>query len=84
MSITNAFVGYKLFVFRTRGNIIREYFRFYIVYGGSFLINVMLLPLFIGRLKMNVYASQAIITFMTIIGSFLMHKKFTFGGGMNE
>lgn len=80
VSITNAYVGYKLFVFRTRGNIIQEYFRFYIVYGASFIFNLLSLPLFIEMLELNVYVAQAIVTVITILGSYVLHKKFSFRG----
>lgn len=78
VSITNAYVGYKLFVFRTRGNILREYFRFYIVYGVSFIFNLLSLPLFVEMLKFNMYVAQAIVTIITILGSYVLHQKFSF------
>jgi putative flippase GtrA len=78
LSITNAYIGYKLFVFKTRGNILREYFRFYIVYGVSFLFNLASLPLFIEILKLNMYVAQAIVTIITILGSYMLHKNFSF------
>lgn len=80
LSITNAYVGYKLFVFRTRGNIVREYFRFYIVYGASFIFNLAMLPLFVETLSLNIYVAQAIVTVITILGSYMLHKKFSFKG----
>jgi putative flippase GtrA len=78
ISITNSYIGYKLFVFRTKGGIIREYLRFYVVYGGSFIVNIVLLPVLVDRYKFNAYLSQAGIVMATILGSYLMHKKFTF------
>lgn len=79
LSITNAYTGYKVFVFRTKGNVLREYLRFYAVYGGSFLLNLILLPFFMNSLLLNAYISQAIIMAVTIIGSYVIHKKYTFG-----
>jgi putative flippase GtrA len=78
ISITNSYISYKLLVFRTKGGVIREYLRFYVVYGGSFLVNIVLLPLMIERYKLNAYLSQACIVMVTIMASYLMHKKFTF------
>jgi putative flippase GtrA len=78
LSITNAYIGYKIFVFKTKGNVLREYFRFYVVYGGAFLINLILLPVFMSYLILSAYVSQAMITMMTIVGSYILHKKFTF------
>ncbi len=78
LSITNAYIGYKLLVFRTKGNILREYLRFYVVYGASFLFNLATLPLFVEILNLNMYAAQAIVTMITILGSYVMHKNFSF------
>jgi putative flippase GtrA len=78
LSITNAYIGYKLFVFRTKGNFLREYFRFYIVYGASFLFNLAALPLFVEVLNLNMYVAQAIVTIITILGSYVLHKNFSF------
>ena len=80
LSITNAYIGYKLFVFRTKGNILREYLRFYIVYGASFLFNLAALPLLVEVLNLNMYAAQAIVTIITILGSYVLHKNFSFKG----
>jgi putative flippase GtrA len=78
LSITNAFVGYKYFVFKTKGGGLREYFRFYIVYGWAYVANVLLLPLFLNVLKLSAYMSQAIITVMIVMMSYVFHKRFTF------
>lgn len=79
-SITNAYVGYKLFVFKTKGNIIREYSRFYLIYGFSIIINIICLPLLVEVLRINPLAAQAIILIFNVIISFTGHKHFTFGG----
>lgn len=79
-SITNAFVGYKFAVFKSTGRWLQEYIRFYAVYGGAFVINIILLPLFVERLEMNVYLSQGLITLITVIGSYVFHNNYTFKG----
>jgi putative flippase GtrA len=78
INITNAYVGYKLFVFRTKGNILREYFRFYLVYGVSFVVNLASLPFLLEILHLNMYVAQALITIITVIGSYVLHKNFSF------
>src|SRR4051812_2347334 len=45
VSITVAFLGYKWFVFKTKGDYLREWVRCVIVYGTTTLIGVLLLPL---------------------------------------
>lgn len=80
LSITNAYIGYKLFVFRSKGNIVREYLRFYVVYGAVFLVNLAVLPLLVEIGDLNMYISQALVTMLTIIGSYVLHKNFSFKG----
>lgn len=84
LSITNAFIGYKIFVFKSRGNILHEYFRFYVVYGGAFFVNLILLPVFMEVFAYDAYVSQAIITMMTIVGGYMLHNRFTFKRGHYE
>ena len=78
IGITNAYLCYKFFVFKTKGNYLREYFRFYLVYGVAFLINLLLFPLFVNIFKIQPLISQAIINLFTIIISYLAHKNFSF------
>ncbi len=84
-SITVAFIGYKYFVFRTKGNFLREYLRTYMVYGTSILLGLVLLPVLvfalgfvIRRANLVPYVAQAICTLLVIFGSYVGHKKFSF------
>lgn len=84
-SITVAFFGYKLFVFRTKGNYLREYFRTYVVYGSSAVLGLVLLPVLVGLIGMAVkddvlvpYVAQAIVLPFVVIISFFGHKMFSF------
>lgn len=43
ISISVAFVGYKVFVFKTVGNWLYEYFRCYVTYGVSAIVGMGLL-----------------------------------------
>ncbi len=45
LSISVAFMGYKLFVFRTRGNWLKEYIRCVMVYGSAALPGLFLVPI---------------------------------------
>jgi len=47
IAITAAYLGYKWFVFKTKGNYLREYLRCYLVYGAAFLITLALLPVLV-------------------------------------
>lgn len=78
ISVANAYLGYKLFVFKTQGNIVSESLRVYLVYGVSFFFNLMMLPFLVEILHINIYFSQAFVIIVTIIGSYVMHKNFSF------
>ena len=78
LAVTVAYVLYKWFVFRTRGNIIREGLRFYSVYGISFLFGLAALPFCVEVLLLNIYLSQLLIVVVTVVCSFFGHKHFSF------
>jgi putative flippase GtrA len=83
--ITVSFLGYKLLVFRTRGNFLQEYLRCYLVYGTSTLVNLVLLPVLVAVLNLYVepqvyapYIAGAILTVGTVVASFIGHQQYTF------
>jgi putative flippase GtrA len=85
LSITVAFLGYKLFVFKTKGNYLREYLRTWVVYGASTLSGLALLPvmvMLVGLVIKNAaivpYVAQAVLTPIVVASSFLGHKKYSF------
>lgn len=85
LAISAAFLGYKWFVFRTRGNYLAEWLRCFVVYGGNALIGLAVLPLVVtllGRLLRNPtqapYLAGAFLTLTAIIFSFFGHKNFSF------
>jgi len=78
ITITNAYICYKLFVFMTKGNIIREYLRFYSVYGISILCGLGLMYVFVDHFKFEPITSNIIVTIMLSIISFLGHRYFSF------
>ena len=78
LSITNAYISYKLFVFKTKGNIIKEYLRFYVVYAASIAGNLILLPIFVELLHIHPAVSQAIIIMLMVSVSYFGHKHFSF------
>ncbi|MDD5597862.1 MAG: GtrA family protein, partial [Victivallaceae bacterium] len=79
LAITNAYICYKLFVFRTRGHIIREYFRFYVVYGASILLNFLIMFIMVDGLGVHPLISQLFGAGITTVCSYLGHRHFSFG-----
>ncbi|MBE6386623.1 MAG: GtrA family protein [Lentisphaerae bacterium] len=78
LAITNAFLCYKLFVFRTKGNWIKEYFKCYIVYGTGTLSGMFLLWLLVKTCCINPVAANIIATGIVVAVSFFGHKYFSF------
>lgn len=83
-SITNAYISYKFYVFRTKGNYFKEYLRFYAVYGVSFLLNLVLLPMIVEIFKVSPVIVQAYVVGFTFLASYFGHKYFSFSGGGEE
>jgi putative flippase GtrA len=85
LNITVSFLGYKWFVFKTRGNYLREWLRCLVVYSGSIALGlVMLAPtvLLVGYItgdpRSAPYIAGALLLGVQVILSFLGHKKFSF------
>jgi putative flippase GtrA len=85
IAITVSFLGHKFFVFRTKGNLGKEYVRSWMVYGTTNLIGLILLPVLVFALNPFVtpqayvpYIAGALLTGGTIVVAFFGHKKFTF------
>ena len=80
LAITNAFICYKLIVFRTKGNWGGEYVRCYLVYGGGALVSMALLWLFVDFFRLNPVFANIVGTALVVIGSYFGHRYFSFRG----
>jgi putative flippase GtrA len=85
ITISVAFLGYKWFVFRTRGNYLIEWIRCFGVYGSSALISLAGLPILVPILRHILrkpeeapYLAGAILMMVTVVFSFFGHKNFSF------
>lgn len=74
IAISVAFLGYKWFVFRTRGNYLAEWLRCVGVYSTTILITLIGLPILVPILRRHL----AIMAVVTVIGSFFGHKHVSF------
>lgn len=88
INISVSFITYKLFVFRTRGNALKEYLRSLLVYLPNLVISAVLIApitaLFLHIQLTHQYApyvAQAILVAGSVIFSFLGHKHITFRKG---
>jgi putative flippase GtrA len=85
LAITVAYFCYKIFIFKTQGNYLAEWFRCILVYGSGMLPGLVLLPLLVEGLHYGFhlgrsapYIAGALLTGLTVIYSFLGHKHFSF------
>ncbi len=85
INISVSYLGYKWFVFKTKGNYLREWIRCVGVYGGNILFGLAILPLMVYALRHYAhmqrqapYVAGAILTFVTVLVSFFGHKHFSF------
>lgn len=85
INITVSFSSYKLFVFKSKGNVLHEYLRSLLVYLPSIALSAVLVaPLttmfrhIAATSRLAPYAAQACIVAGSIVFSFVGHKYFTF------
>lgn len=78
INISTSFLTYKIFVFKTQGNWWREYMRCYVVYGGSAVLGISCLWLFVDGLHLPFWFAQAIVMLVTVVISYCGHVFFTF------
>jgi putative flippase GtrA len=85
IAIAVAFLGYKWFVFRTRGNYLIEFLRCFSVYGTGMLLGLVSLPIVVTVMRRVLhnpdeapYLAAALLTIVTMSLSFIGHKRFSF------
>ena len=85
LAITAAFLAYKWFVFKTRGNYLIEWIRCFGVYGSGMAFGAVALPVTVTLLRRSMhkpqfapYVAVALLTVVTVILSFVGHKNFSF------
>ena len=85
LAITVAYFCYKIFIFKTQGNYLLEWFRCILVYGSGILPGLVLLPLLVEGLSYGFhlgrsapYIAGALWTGLTVSYSFFGHKHFSF------
>jgi len=85
VAITVAFLGYKWFIFRTKGNYLREWMRCLVVYSTAILLSTAALPPLVGLIRHTThyqsqapYIAGALVGMLTVISSFFGHKHLSF------
>ena len=86
IAITVAFLGYKWFVFKTKGKYLPEWIRCVAVYSSGMLLTLAGLPVLVPLLRRVMvhqpqgapYVAAAIMAVVTVIASFFGHKHISF------
>lgn len=87
IGVTQSFLSYKWFAFKTKGNYLSEYIKCWTVYGTATLINTALLPVIVEITRCVLsqeyktyapYIGGVLLTGVTVLISFVGHSKFTF------
>jgi putative flippase GtrA len=78
VSVLIAFVLYRWVVFRVRGHLLADLWRFETVYLSALAVNFVLLPLLVEVAHLEVYPAQAMIVVVTSVMSWVGHKHFSF------
>lgn len=78
ISITQNFFTFKLLVFRTRGNWLREYMRMYVTYAFAFAVQSTLVLTITQIFDLSVFWASLPAIVVTTIMSYVGHKHFTF------
>jgi len=78
VAVTNAFFGYRIWVFRKKGGMLGDFVRFNLVYLGTFIFNLLALPALIEMMGFHPLFAQALVVFVTVVASYLLHRRFSF------
>lgn len=76
--ITMSYLTYKLIVFKTKDNWIREYIKIYLVYGVNAVLGIFGIWILYEKLLIPIWISQALIIFIVTLFSYFANLKFTF------
>jgi len=85
LGVTFSFFGYKLFVFKTKGNYLKEWIRCMGVYGGSMILSAAALPFVVGIIRRQPghertapYIAGAVVLVFSVAFSFFGHRHISF------
>jgi putative flippase GtrA len=78
VSLCFAFTTYKLGVFRTRGNLVREFATFCSFYLANYAANWVALPLLVEVARVPPILAQIGFTVVLVLGSYFWHSRVTF------
>ena len=78
ISVSFSFISLKYFVFKTKGNAGKEYFKYFLFYGFYFSLNLICLPILVEFFKISPIISQTSFSILIIATSYFWHNFITF------
>jgi len=78
VAVLIAFVLYRFVVFRVRGHVLADLWRFETVYLSALAVNFVLLPVLVEFAHLPALLAQALIVLVTSVMSWLGHKHYSF------
>jgi putative flippase GtrA len=78
VAVLIAFVLYRFVVFRVRGHVLADLWRFETVYLSALAVNFVLLPLLVELVHVQALLAQALIVLVTSLMSWMGHKHYSF------
>lgn len=76
--ITFSFMSNKYFVFKTKGNLKKEYAKFFMFYAIYLALNLICLPIMVEGLKMSPVIAQTLFSIAIVVSSYFWHNFITF------
>jgi putative flippase GtrA len=84
ITITEAFIVYRFWVFKSKSLWIKEYLRSFLVYGTSGLLSIIGLWILVDYLSIVFWLSQGVMTCSLVIFNYISHKNFTFKSSFSD
>ena len=78
VAVLIAFVLYRFVVFKVRGHVLADLWRFETVYLSALAVNFVVLPLLVEIAHLPVLLAQALIVLVTSLMSWVGHKHYSF------
>ncbi|MDP2795495.1 MAG: GtrA family protein [Sulfurisoma sp.] len=78
LSVTHSFLAHRYIVFRDRGRIIPAFLRFNAATAATLAFGLLAMTLLVEVVGIAPLISQAIVIALSTVGSYLLHRRFTF------
>jgi putative flippase GtrA len=78
LAVANAFLGHRFLTFRVKGQLLSDFLRFNLTYLGALVVGLLGLPFLVEVCHLHPLLSQAMVVALTMVGSYVLHKKVSF------